>query len=270
MMREPMMGTASIREAVKLVAANVGQVSHVPRVGPLDPNVFRAFARGGVPFVIVGLVEHWPLAQITPATLRERYGSLRVNVRHGDYVKDAFTKRRLMAEMSIAEFLDGMATANPDLPAYLGNQSLPELNLLCKWPPYYQHYGETRTWLGPTNTVTPLHCDYHDNLLAQFWGRKRFVLYPPHHDQFLYTREANPVLYASKFDPEAPNFNDFPLARQAKPIECVVQPGELLYLPAGWFHHVRALEDSLSTNRWARDVPLALWNHVGGIHAPTS
>ena len=269
MTRDPI-AIASVREAVKLAAAKVGEVSHVPRVGPLDPTVFRAFARGGVPFVIVGLVEHWPLAQITPATLRERYGSLRVNVRHGDYVKDAFTKKRRMSELSIADFLDGMQTTEQDLPAYLGNQSLPELNLLCKWPPYYRHYGETRTWLGPANTVTPLHCDYDDNLLAQIWGRKRFVLYPPHHDQFLYTREANPVLHASRFDPEVPDFNAFPLARQAKPIECVVGPGELIYLPAGWFHHVRALDESFSANRWVKDVPLAIRSHISEAHAQTS
>ena len=41
-------------------------------------------------------------------------------------------------------------------------------------------------------------------------------------------------------------------------IECIVEPGELLYLPAGWFHQVRALTFSLSANRWARALPLAL------------
>lgn len=270
MTRDPV-NAASLREAVKSAAATVatgfGEASHVPRVGPLDPTVFRAFARGGVPFVIVGLVEHWPLAQLTPTTLRERFGSLRVNARHGDYVKDAFTNQRRISEMSLSEYLDGMQSCNKGLPAYLGNQALPQLHALCKWPPYFQHFEDTRIWFGPANTVTPLHCDYTENLFAQIWGRKRFVLYPPHHDPFLYTREANPVLYASRFDPDAPDFDSFPLARQAKPVECIVKPGELLYLPAGWFHHVRALEPSLSANRWARDVPMAVNGCIGDRHA---
>ena len=42
------------------------------------------------------------------------------------------------------------------------------------------------------------------------------------------------------------------------PVACTVEPGDLLYVPAGWFHQVRALEFSLSSNRWARGVPLAL------------
>ena len=86
-------------------------------------------------------------------------------------------------------------------------------------------------------------------------------------DPFLYTREANPVLYASRFDPDAPDFDSFPLARQAKPVECIVKPGELLYLPAGWFHHVRALEASLSANRWAKDLPMAVKRCTGDMHA---
>jgi hypothetical protein len=32
----------------------------------------------------------------------------------------------------------------------------------------------------------------------------------------------------------------------------------LLYVPAGWYHQVRALTFSLSVNRWARAMPLAL------------
>ena len=49
---------ASVREGVKLTVADVGAVSHVPRVVLSEATVFRAFARGEMPFVIVGLVEH--------------------------------------------------------------------------------------------------------------------------------------------------------------------------------------------------------------------
>jgi ribosomal protein L16 Arg81 hydroxylase len=65
-------------------------------------------------------------------------------------------------------------------------------------------------------------------------------------------------LFGSAFNPEVPDFDQFPLARHATMIECLVQPGELLYVPAGWYHHVRALTFSLSSNRWARALPLAL------------
>jgi hypothetical protein len=87
---------------------------------------------------------------------------------------------------------------------------------------------------------------------------KRIFLAPPHHDAFLYTREANPLLFGSPVDPEALDAERFPLARQAALVEVIVRPGDMLYVPAGWYHQVRALEFSLSSNRWARGLPLAL------------
>jgi hypothetical protein len=62
----------------------------------------------------------------------------------------------------------------------------------------------------------------------------------------------------SAFAPEHPDVERFPLARQAALAECIVQPGDMLYVPAGRYHRVRALTFSLSVNRWARAMPLAL------------
>jgi hypothetical protein len=163
-----------------------------------------------------------------------------------------------MQDMSMLEYLDLVAAGTPGLPPYLGNLELRELNSLCHWPAYFSKMGPPRFWLGPAGTVTPLHCDYDDNIFAQIWGSKRIFLSPPHHDEFLYPSEANAILFGSPFDPEVPDFERFPLARKAVLVECIVHPGEMLYVPAGWYHQVRALTFSLSSNRWARAVPLAL------------
>lgn len=156
------------------------------------------------------------------------------------------------------EYLDLADSGTHDLPPYLGNLELRELNSMCHWPTYFEKMGPPRFWLGPAGTVTPLHCDYDDNIFAQIWGSKRLFLSPPHHDAFLYPNEANAILFGSPVNPEAPDFEQFPLARQASLIECVVNPGDMLYVPAGWYHYVRALTFSLSSNRWARGVPFAL------------
>lgn len=207
---------------------------------------------------MVGMLNQWPLSNLTLQQLKDQFGHVPVRARANDYVEKAFSAKRTLLDMSLLDYLDLLASDASELPPYLGNQQLPELNLLCRWPTYFKKVSTPRIWLGPKGTVTPLHCDYDDNLFAQIWGSKRFVLYPPHHDDFLYTREVNPVLYGSAFDPDAPDFDAMPLAQQATPIECVVKPGELLYLPAGWFHCVKALEFSLSANLWTKDQPLAL------------
>ena len=208
--------------------------------------------------MITGIINRWPLSALTPQSLRERFSHLQVRARVGDYINTAFAPDRAMQDMSMLEYLELVATGKQDLPPYLGNLELRELNSLCHWPTYFDKMGPPRFWIGPAGTVTPLHCDYDDNIFAQIWGTKRIFLSPPHHDEFLYPSEANAILFGSPFDPEAPDFDRFPLARQACMIECIVNPGDMLYVPAGWYHQVRALTFSLSANRWARALPFAL------------
>lgn len=254
-------GVTSIQEmraAIKRASRDLPVISAVPRIGTLDAVAFRMRAAKGLPFVVTGLVGKWPLSALTPQTLRDRFGELHVRARVGDYINTAFAPDRAMQDMSLLAYLELVANDTQDLPPYLGNLELRELNTLCHWPAYFKKMGPPRFWLGPAGTVTPLHCDYDDNIFAQIWGTKRIFLSPPHHDEFLYPREANAILFGSPFDPEAPDFEKFPLARQAAMIECIMQPGELLYVPAGWYHQVRSLTFSLSANRWARALPLGL------------
>jgi hypothetical protein len=254
-------GVSSIhemRDAIKLAARGLPAISEVPRLGLLDAAAFRARAAHGLPFLTSGLVKRWPLTSLTPQTLRERYSHLQVRARVGDYINTAFAPDRAMQDMSMLEYLELADSGRHDLPPYLGNLELRELNGLCHWPTWFDKMGPPRFWIGPAGTVTPLHCDYDDNIFAQIWGTKRIFLSPPHHDEFLYPREANAILFGSPFDPEAPDFEQFPLARQATMIEVIVHPGDMLYVPAGWYHQVRALTFSLSSNRWARAVPFAL------------
>ena len=253
---------ARLRDAIKRAAQRVGPITSVPRVRGLDAVGFRALARGGCPFVVTDLVGRWPLARLDREALGERFGDIRVTVRKGDYVTHAFSGERESVRLSLRDFLglpphDAVA-APGQLPPYIGNQKIEGLNDLCQWPSFFSQYGVARTWFGPADTVTPLHCDYLENLFAQVAGRKRFLLIPPHHDVQIEAREVEPVLWASAFNPEAPDTKRFPLAGPVTACECIVEGGELLYLPAGWFHHVRALTDSLSVNRWADDRPLAL------------
>lgn len=250
---------ARIREQVIEASHRAAEVTSVPEVDTLGSAAFVAMAKAGQPFILKGIVKQWPLAALTPQALQEQFAALRVQARVADYVETAFTPQRQRRDMTLAGYFQLIAQGDDGgLPPYLGNQVLPELTALCQWPDYFQKWDKPRIWLGPEGTVTPLHCDYDDNLFAQVWGQKRFLLYPPHHAQFLYLREANPALFASSFDPEAPDYSAFPLAKQARPIECVLQAGEMLFLPAGWFHHVRAMSFSLSANRWTRERPLAL------------
>jgi len=246
-----------MRDAIRAASRALPAIDAVPRVRPMSATAFRARAREGLPFLIPNAVARWPICALGPEVLRERFGEVHVRARVGDYIGTAFAPDRAMLDTTMREYLD-LADAAEGLPPYLGNLELRELNSLCHWPTYFEKMGPPRFWIGPAGTVTPLHSDFDDNIFAQVWGTKRIFLSPPHHDEFLYTREANPVLFGSPFDPENPDFERYPLAREATMIEVIVQPGDMLYVPAGWYHQVRALTFSLSSNRWARGLPNAL------------
>ncbi|MYM36893.1 cupin-like domain-containing protein [Duganella sp. FT94W] len=253
-------GVSSIhemREAIKQASRALPTIDAVPRVKALTAAQFRERAAPGLPFLIDGVVNRWPLAAQPQSLLRERHGDMPVRARVGDYINTAFAADRAMRDMSMAEYLD-LAERTEGLPPYLGNLELKALNSMCHWPTYFDKMGPARFWIGPAGTLTPLHCDYDDNIFAQIWGSKRIFLAPPHHDAFLYVKEASAMLFGSPFNPEAPDYERYPLARQATLIEVLVRPGDMLYVPAGWYHQVHALTFSLSSNRWARGVPFVL------------
>jgi len=57
----------------------------------------------------------------------------------------------------------------------------------------------------------------------------------------------HPATRQAKVNPDNPNYYEFPNFWKTKPIEVIINPGELLYLPAFYFHHVRSL-DSFSSS----------------------
>lgn len=249
---------AAMRDAIREASCALPVVREIERLGPLKTAAFRARAAAGLPFIMRDMATRWPLSALTLPTLRAHFGALEVRARVGDYINTAFAPDRAMADMRLVDYLDLVEREPGTLPPYLGNLELRQLNALCHWPNFFDKMGPPRFWIGPGGTVTPLHCDYDDNVFTQIWGSKRVWLAPPHHDQYLYPREANAILFGSPFDPDHPDYQRFPLARQAALVSCVMQPGEMLYLPAGWYHQVSSLSFSLSCNRWARGGPLVL------------
>ncbi|WP_181427837.1 cupin-like domain-containing protein [Pseudomonas mosselii] len=210
-----------------------------------------------MPFIIEGIVKTWPINTYHPDDLYHDFGMLRVVPRYGDHVPPIMSDGSAPTDMSLQEYLDLIYHNDYSVPPYIGDHPLP-IDSLCEWPPYFERWHTPRVWLGPAGTVTCLHCDYEDNLFAQVWGRKRFLLASPATLGNLYVEAVKPTLSISSFDPDQPDYEKYPLARAVDFIECIVQPGDLLYLPAGWFHHVTALDFSLSINRWMPGTSLAL------------
>jgi HSPB1-associated protein 1 len=115
--------------------------------------------------------------------------------------------------------------------------------------------GESSTiWIGTQGAYTPTHYDtYGHNFVAQFVGRKRWLLVSPDFSEGLYpTRlpyEESSVF--SKVQIKDPDYSQHPRFKDVNVIEVVLQPGEVLYVPSKWWHFVETLDSfSVSINTW--------------------
>lgn len=111
-------------------------------------------------------------------------------------------------------------------------------------------------WIGPEGTFTPLHHDLTNNLLVQLVGRKRIILASPAETPKLYNHIH---VFSEVGDITNPSidFNAFPKLKEVRTLEIVLDAGEALFLPIGWWHQVEALDFSVSmtyTNfRWPNE-----------------
>lgn len=122
-------------------------------------------------------------------------------------------------------------------------------------------------WLGPAGTITPLHTDGYHNLLAQVVGSKYVRLYSPRDSEALCPRgededgidmhntsaydvgvvegwDAPPAGEEAQADIELEEF------RGLRYWEAVLEEGDVLYIPIGWWHYVRSLSVSFSVSFW--------------------
>ncbi|XP_060081993.1 uncharacterized protein LOC132561282 isoform X2 [Ylistrum balloti] len=108
-------------------------------------------------------------------------------------------------------------------------------------------------WLGSENAYTNCHYDaYGYNLVAQIYGRKRWLLFPPSDTKYLYaTRipfEESSIF--SQVDVKNPDLKLHPKIKLTNVYEVILEPGQILYVPRHWWHYVECLEPAISINTW--------------------
>ncbi|TFB05519.1 JmjC domain-containing protein 7 [Trichoderma ghanense] len=113
-------------------------------------------------------------------------------------------------------------------------------------------------WIGNSRSTTALHKDNFENIFVQVVGRKHFVLLPPlfhacvNEDLVLpttYVRQGegfalavdrdSPLVPLATWDPDEPERNATPVSALARPLRVTLDPGDMLYLPAMWYHKVK-------------------------------
>lgn len=100
-------------------------------------------------------------------------------------------------------------------------------------------------WFGPKGTFTPIHHDLTNNMLVQIYGRKKVTLIPALQTPHIYN---DLWVFSQLKDPNQIDVEQYPLAKKLTPIECILEPGEALFIPIGWWHAVESLDVSISVS----------------------
>jgi len=120
-----------------------------------------------------------------------------------------------------------------------------------------------------------MHKDYYDNLFVVLRGSKEFLMFPPSDAAFLKDCQVPAARFQPNSDtmaapwrtvldgkspeediswiavnPDVPSFSHYPLFKLATPVRVTVEPGDIFFLPAIWFHRVAQSGVCICANAW--------------------
>ncbi|KAJ4481542.1 Clavaminate synthase-like protein [Lentinula edodes] len=123
-------------------------------------------------------------------------------------------------------------------------------------------------WIGDGGSISSIHsADPYENIYTVVRGQKHFTLLPPtdgwclderFYPHATYVRNAGdlvlhaspeisrPVRWASILNPHLPGY----IPTEAHPIHISVSENEAIYIPVGWWHHVRQSGITVALNWW--------------------
>lgn len=237
---------------------------------------------GGRPVVMRRLVDRWPVVQAGRRSPDEFCRYIKqfdrghdVNTAYGApsiggrlfYNDDLSGMNFRKGKASLSNSLDYLLQHKADKPAptlaiqsVVTQQYLPGFDAANRLPVGMVPDGTgPRLWLGSRATIAA-HYDPSENIACCVVGSRRFTLFPPEQVTNLYVGpfETTPAgATISMVDFDKPDYERFPRFREAEEaaLAAVLKPGDAVYIPYLWWHHVRSLDDvNALVNYWWQDA----------------
>jgi hypothetical protein len=267
----------SVLDATQQMAGLASGASEIARRKGLTRAEFLdRYYSTNTPVVLEDVSHEWPARKLwSPEYLLDTLGSAEVEVMTGrlsGYASE-INQAQHRTMMPFDEYVAKVQATEWSNDFYLvaNNHLLSSKTGAALWKDFrldkrYMKADRTKKstflWFGPGGTVTSLHHDVMNILFHQISGWKHAILISP-----LYThRLSNTVGVYSDIDPLAPDLERFPEFGGVRQLQVTVGPGDALFVPVGWWHHVTALETSISLSSTSFVFPNSLhWDHPTAV-----
>lgn len=224
----------------------------VEKLKTISPADFKnKYYNTCTPVIITDLAREWPAYQKWNWDyFTEVVGEKEVGV-YNNIKSDSYTPINTAdAYMKFGDYLQKAKSGPLDLRIFLFNifQHAPQLTQDFSWPDEYMKGFVKKfpmLFVGGQGSITHMHFDIDMShiLHTQFAGKKKVLLFPFEEQYKLYRKPwevlslANFANYNQDFD-----YDNFPAVKLAKGYEVVLEHGDTLFMPAGYWHHMEYIE----------------------------
>jgi hypothetical protein len=258
------------------------QLQAVPKLETIDPQMFRdEYYHPQKPVVIRDLAKSWPAyTKWNWDYFKQLVGHQKVAL-YNNIKSDAYTPINTADDYkTFGEYIDMIVKGPAGWRIFLFNifDHAPGLVKDFNWPEHLMK-GFVKKYpmlfVGGATSITHMHFDIDlSNIIhTQFAGRKRVLLFP-FSEQYKLYRKPWEVLsladFSNYYSPENSklDYEQFPALKYAQGYEVILEHGDTLFMPAGYWHHMEYLDSGFAMSLRALQPSLAgklkgVWNLFG-------
>lgn len=193
------------------------------------------------------------LSLYTPDFFKEKFGDVFVEIKtlqidNNPYTmtdKDVSSKKKLRDFINLLPDNNSLYMAGQDLKIFNGLSFEKFFDLLLEGKKLIGR-KYLKIWIG-SNTKSGIHYDMFDNIFIQVYGKKTLALTPPEDIKYLYPIRSD-FPKSSITDPFEVDIKRYPRFAKTNLRKIILKPGDIVFIPRGWFHYFQAPDTSISVN----------------------
>ena len=216
------------------------------------------------PVILSSVTKNWPARQKwTLEYLQEGIGDVVVPVYSSLPAKDHSHQHAAARHITMREYLEMLKNGESNLRLFFYNilSGAPQLREDFRIPKIgFKFFKRLPVlFVGGRGAKVQMHYDIDlaDLFLSHFGGRKRVYLFSPEQTKYLYKV---PFSFSSLYDVDIlnPDFERFPALKKVKAELAILEHGDTLYIPSGYWHYI--VYDDIGFSLTLRSFPKNIVN----------